>query len=274
MTRKERPGDERRLSRRLRHRRRELLWKLRLRFGRGYDKRPAQTHPDPACPELAIGAVAMGEKYSDWCLTMLTSLRERGAYRGPIYVITDLPALFESLDNVVVVVVPSTHHRLIAKGCKQVLMHYVTEPVFLYLDSDLVVTSPIADWYLCMRPALERCPVLCYEDVKPVEGAFHGGVVLVDMRRGKPITERWERAVRSGRWGSDQACLYSVVGEDGPGHLPQSGFMFLDHILDGQREIPCIVHVTNGLIRDHPRAKLESYLANELGVTRLPSSFD
>src|SRR5699024_6532108 len=134
MSEKEHPGDERRLSRRLRHRRRELLWKARLRLGRSYGRRPTRTQPDPACPELAIGAVAMGEKYADWCLTMLTSLRARGAYRGPVYVITDLPALFEPLDNVVVVAVPPTRHRLIAKGCKQVLMHYVAEAVFLYLD--------------------------------------------------------------------------------------------------------------------------------------------
>ena len=247
---------------------------MRLRLGRRYGKRAVNTHPDPACPELAIGAVAMGEKYADWCLTMLTSLREGGGYRGPVYVITDLPELFESLENVVVVAAPSTRHRLIAKGCKQVLMHYVTEPVFLYLDSDLVVTSSIANWYHEMSPGLERYPVLCYEDRKPVPGAFHGGVVLIDMRRGQAITRRWERAVRGGRWGSDQACLYSVAGDDGPGHLPKKGFMFLRHILDEKQEITCIVHVTNGLIRGYPRADLESFLASELGVTRIPSSFD
>tara|TARA_B100002049_G_scaffold163965_1_gene122930 strand:+ start:2865 stop:3647 length:783 start_codon:yes stop_codon:yes gene_type:complete len=260
----------------MRHRRRDLLWRSRLRWGDQYGKRATRIQPDPACPELAIGAVAMGEKYADWCLTMLTSLRERGAYRGPVYVITDLPELFEPLKNVVVVCVPSTRHRLIAKGCKQVLMHYVSEPVFLYLDSDLVVTSPIVDWYRDMQPALKRAPVLCYEDVKPVEGAYHGGVVLVDMVRGRAITERWERAVRSGRWGSDQACLYSVAGSDGPAHFPSTGFMFLRELLaegDGD-DVECIVHVTNGVIRAHHREEIESYLRERLGVSRLPRIFD
>lgn len=270
----ENPGDERPLSRRLRHRRRDLLWRLRLRWGRGYGKRAAQVRPDPACPELAIGAVAMGDKYADWCLSMIASLRGRGEYSGPVYVITDLPDLFEALDNVVIVAVPPTQHRLIAKSCKQVLMEYVEEPVYLYLDSDLVITSSIHAWYRRMKPELERAPVLCYSDVKPCPGAFHGGVVLVNRENGMPIIRRWYGMVRTGRWGSDQACLYAVAGDDGPAHLPQEGFMFLRHMVDNDQQVACIVHITNGIIREYARPELEHYMANQLGVTRMPSSFD
>lgn len=270
----EHPGDERRLSRRMRHRRRELLWRARLKAGPGYVRWAADTRPDPDCPELAVGAVAMGAKYADWCLTMISTVRDRGAYRGPIYVITDLPALFSGLDNTVVISVPPTRHRLIAKGCKQVLMRYVTEPVFLYLDSDLVVTSSLSQWYRGMKPALQQVPVLCYEDVKPVAGAYHGGVVLLDMCRATPIIDRWQKAVRSGRWGSDQACLYSVAGPDGPGHLPNKGFMFLQGLLTDKHTPECIVHVTNGVIRANQREEIESYLVEQLGVSRLPQAFD
>ncbi|GAB3680744.1 hypothetical protein GCM10028792_26010 [Salinisphaera aquimarina] len=243
-------------------------------FGRGYGTIQGQTQPDPACPELAVGAVAMGDKYADWCLTMITSLRARGQYRGPIYVITDLPALFTDLENVRVLAVPSTRHRLIAKGCKQVLMRLIDEPVFLYLDSDLVITSPLREWYDTMKPCLADVPVLCYSDVKPYDNAYHGGVVLIDVKRGMPIVKRWQQVVRSGAWGSDQACLYSVAGDDGPGHLPDTGFMFLRNLINHEDQITCIVHVTNGALRDYSRAELESYLSEKLGVTRIPSSFD
>ena len=266
--------EPRSLPRRLRHQRRDLIWRARLRFGSDYGRRDAATRPDPACPELAVGAVAMGDKYADWCLTMITSLRDRGAYQGPIYVITDLPELFEPLDNVVVVHAPPAGNRLIAKGCKQVLMHYVSEPVFLYLDSDLVVASPLAAWYETMKPALATWPLLCYSNDKPVDNAYHGGVVLVDMKRGMPIVERWEKVVRSGRWQSDQTCLYSVAGPDGPGHFPDTGFILLRYLFDGAGAEACIVHVTNKVIREYPREEVQRYLSQELGVTRLPQSFD
>ncbi|MES1926333.1 hypothetical protein [Salinisphaera sp. T31B1] len=230
------------------------------------------TRPDPALPDLAVGAVAMGEKYADWCLTMLTSLRERGAYRGPIYVITDRPELFSVLDNVRVITVPPTRHRLIAKACKQVLMSHVEEPLFVYLDSDLVITSPFVDWVRMMQPGLEVSPMLCYPDVKPCEGAFHGGVVVLDTRRGMPIVRRWEKAVATGRWGSDQACLYSVADSDGPTHMPDKGMSFITQAMEAEQP-DCIVHITNGGIRNQPRAALLRFLKEQLGVSRLPREF-
>ncbi len=246
---------------------------MQLKLRGKYGKRSTNTQPDPECPELAVGAVAMGDKYADWCLTMISSLRGRGAYRGPIYVITDLPHLFSDLENLVPVPVPPTRHRLIAKGCKQVLMHYVEEPVFLYLDSDLVITSSLSNWYRMMKPSLERAPVLCYSDIKPCDNAFHGGVVLVDMQRGMPIIERWQSVVRSGRWGSDQTCLYSVARDDGPAHFPAKGFMLLRGLFEGSNDVACIVHVTNGVIREYPREDIEAYLTDRLGVTRIPNAF-
>lgn len=264
----------RRFKRQLRHRWRNWRWRRTLRRDARYGLLTGSAVPDPAAPELAVGAVAMGAKYADWCLTMLASLRDRGAYRGPVYVITDLPELFGELENVRVVAVPATRHRLIAKACKQVLMHYVEESVFVYLDSDLVITSPFVDWYRAMEPYLSRAPVLCYPDTKPCEGAFHGGVIMLDTRHGMPIIGRWQQAVASGRWGSDQACLYSVAGEDGPAHMPEQGMLILRRLSAADAADSCIVHVTNGAINGYPREQLLAYLENELGVTRLPRGLD
>ena len=263
--------ESRRLTRQLRHRYRDLRWRLAARGA----KVVGETEPDPQVPELAVGAVGMGRKYADWCLTMVTSLRERGEYQGPVYIITDLPEYFAQLSNVRIIQVPptSTSYRLIAKSCKQHLMSYVTEAVLVYLDSDLVITSSFADWYRRMASGLSEYPMLCYHDNKPCEGAFHGGVVVLDTKRGMPIVHRWQKAVRSGRWGSDQACLYSVAGADGPGHLPNQGLTFLRTLLRRGEKPECIVHVTNGAIKEHPSEALLEYLTEELGVTRLPREF-
>ena len=148
------------ISQRLRHRRRDWLWRGRVR--REARLPEGTTREDPAFPGLAIYAIAILPKYHDWCLSMIDSLRKRGNYHGPVYVVTEDPTPFEGLDNVHVVAVPYTRYRLVIKTCKQLMLDWASEPRLLYIDADIIIGRPLAEWYRWARPKLDARPLVLY----------------------------------------------------------------------------------------------------------------
>ena len=252
-----------------------FFWRMRFCLLFSLKNKKRTLIPDRKLQTLGVAAVGMGQRYADWCCTMITSLREAGDFDGPVYVITDKPDLFAHFSNVQIIHVPSSRHRLIAKQCKPWAINMVTQRDGLYLDSDLVITSPVRQWIDDVVPKTRDYSLLCFPDSKPCPGAFHGGVVYINTERARPLVKRWGQAIGTGRWGSDQACLYSVSDDDGPSHMPARGFIFLRTLMRYEHwDVPCIVHVGNGLMRDLSKDVLYAYMRDKLHVTRMPAVSD
>lgn len=260
-------------TKRLRHRRRDWVWRGHFYWGKACGRPSGHARAWSRHPEVAVAVVAVGPTYWDWAKTMLASLRGKGGFDGPVYIATDNPRAFAQEGNCVVVPVPATRHRLVAKSCKLLLMRWVEQPVMLYLDADLVVTASVEAWYLRVRGGLGTLPLWAYPDSNPFPGAWHSGLLLVDRRRAAPLYRRWLAAVRSGRYRFDQECLAEVACGTAIGRFPAGDFEFLGEIRDLEATPPCFVHITRGLIRKYPEAALRRYLQKTLGVERLPHSF-
>ena len=271
------------ISQRLRHRRRDWLWRGRVR--REARLPEGTTREDPAFPGLAIYAIAILPKYHDWCLSMIDSLRKRGNYHGPVYVVTEDPTPFEGLDNVHVVVVPYTRYRLVIKTCKQLMLDWASEPRLLYIDADIIIGRPLAEWYRRARPKLDVRPLVLYTGNMPVAGAYHAGLMLMDRERVRPFFDRWLRLIRTGRYQLDQWSMHSIITDDDVARFDDEELVYLHQILgpdhpdfdperDGAGEPPgTFVHVTNGLMRRYASDEIKSYLSHVVGLERIPTSF-
>ena len=261
-------------SKRLRHYRRDFVWR------RGFNPpRPGSLpagRADPACPDLAVAAIAISRKYADWCLTMLASLRDNGGYTGPVYVVTNRPEMFADEDNVFCIEVPYSRVRLISKSLKPMLFEWLVQRYVAYIDADVIVTGPIAPWYerAYKRLATVASPLLTYEASNPVAGSFHGGLLFAERERALPFLRTWLAMLRSGRYLSDQVALRRVAQAATPAYYDDHSFSYLYRLLDHERDdIPTFVHITDRMIQDHPADALRTYLAHVLGVARLPQHF-
>lgn len=258
----------------MRHWRRELLWRLKHRPPRP-DALPKGT-PDPACPDFAVGAIAVSLKYADWCLTMIDSLRHRGGYSGPVYVVTDQPSMFEQADNVYPITVPYSRVRLISKSLKPMLFEWIPYRFVAYIDADVIVTGDVRGWYERSRQRLAEVdsPLLTFPANNPLPGSFHGGLLFAERKPALPFLKCWLRMLRSGRYLSDQAALRRVATRDTPAYFAEDGFMYLYRMLEqGERRVPMFTHVTDGTITGHQSAELQAFLREQLGVRRMPSHF-
>lgn len=257
---------------RLRHYRRDFQWRRRFVPPRDV---PAG-EPDPACPDFAIAAIAVSEKYADWCLTMIESVRQRGGYRGPIYVVTDVPSWFESLDNVFTIEVPYSRVRLLSKTLKPMLFEWLPQRYIGYIDADVIVATPLADWYRKSRDRLAEVdsPLLAYEVDVPMPRSFHGGLLFAERKAALSFLRKWRGMLRSGRYLSDQVALRRIATASTPAYQKDMDFCYLYQKLDGSfRQEPIFVHITNRMIQEHSPEHLIHYMRNELGVSRLPSYF-
>jgi len=263
---------ERSWLKRLRHYRRDFQWRRRM-------VAPREVSPgraDPECPDFAVAAIAVSEKYVDWCLTMIESTRGRGGYSGPIYVVTDLPHRFASLDNVFVIKVPYSRVRLLSKSLKPMLFEWLPQRYIAYIDADVVVTGRLSTWY---RKSLDRLaevdsPLLVYEVDVPIPDSFHGGLLFAERKAALPFLGQWLAMLRSGRYLSDQVALRRIATSSTPAYQRDKDFCYLYQKLDGSfAGEPVFVHITNRMIQDHPPEHLTAYMSHELGVSRLPSYF-
>lgn len=265
------------LRQQLRHRRHDWQWRRRLK--REYRLSCAAGREDSKFPGLAVTAIAILPKYHDWCLTMIDSLRNAGDFDGPIYVVTEDPTPFEGLNNVLVIVVPYTNYRLVAKSCKVLLLDWVREPNLLYIDADMIVTRPLVDWYARAFGKLEQLPLVLYTCGMPRDGAYHSGLMLMDRERVRPFFDRWLALMRSGRYRFDQESLLSLGDDRSIALFDDDELVFLHEILghntgDSESRPPgTFVHVTNGMIRRYSEEELKAYLSGVLGLKRIPNSF-
>lgn len=270
-------------KKRWRQRRRDLLWRLRARVRRKPSISDKALRMDPDFPDLVVATIAVSAKYQDWCLSMIESLREAGGYKGPIYVVTETPAVFETMDNVAAIHIPSTSHRLLIKSFKALLARWVPADRYLYIDADVVIAAPLAPWYDRVAQYLRHHSVLAYPANNPVRNAYHGGILLVQRMAARPFMDRWLWMLRHGFHHSDQVCLKAIADESYLGYLSvgdASGeFTYLYRILDAPEDAEKVapgifVHVTNGAIRNYAPETLKHYLREHLGLSRLPRHFD
>lgn len=266
------------LKKRLRHRRRDLLWCARARLGRRSPAESGTPVDAQGFEQLAVVTIAMTPKYQDWALSMIDSVRLAGGYEGPIYVVTEDPSPFAHVDNVHPVVVPATQHRLVVKGFKPRLATWVKARYLLFLDADVIVTQPLRQWYQTALNALATTPMLAYPASNPVPGSYHGGIWLAERERAKPLLMKWLARIRSGYHDSDQVCLKRVADPALIGYFSDRDFIYLYRCFDPESgtamEPPRrFVHVTNGMIRDNSRVALADYMQKQLGLRRIPQAF-
>lgn len=266
------------MSKRIRHYRRDLSWRARLRW-QGVS-RPPEGKPDPNCPDFAVAAIAISRKYCDWCLSMIDTLRRAGEYQGPVYVITNRPEMFADQANVFAIEVPYSRVRLISKSCKPLLFEWLTQRYVAYIDADIVVTSPIAPWYARARQRLEEVDssLLAYLATNPIADSFHGGLLFAERQAALPFFRRWLSMLRSGRYLSDQVALKRVATETTPAYYADEAFVYLYKLVEpGEAAFgttpPTFVHVTDRMIQDYPPDELRAYMVRHLGVVRLPEHF-
>lgn len=271
------------ISQRLRHRRHDWVWRRSLKRHAAFPEKTGRK--DPNFPGLAVVTIAVLPKYHDWCLSMIDSLRRRGDYHGPIYVVTENPAVFDGLDNVRVITVPYTRYRLVIKSCKQLLLDWVDEQTMLYIDADIVIGKPLHEWYARAADKLVHKPLVLYPDEKPLPGAYHGGIMLVDRERARPFFQRWLKLIRTGRYLMDQQSLYSIRDTSYIDTFDDDELSFMHKILgsasdaaeadqDEPAEPPrTFVHVTNGMIRKYSAEEIKAYLRRVVGLERMPTSF-
>lgn len=270
-------------SQRLRHRRRDWQWQRRLKQEGRFPTGPGQE--DPNFPDLAIATIAIQPKYHDWCLSMIDSLRKRGNYQGPVYVVTENPQAFEKLDNVQVVVVPFTRYRLVAKSCKQQLLDWVSEKNMLFIDADVIIGKPLAEWYKRSLSKLADKSLVLYTGNMPVPGAYHGGLMLMDRERVRPFFDRWTKLIRTGRYLLDQQSLESIRDESYIAKFNDDELVYLHRVIglkhpDFDPENPAhitapatFVHVTDGMIQQYSAEEIKAYLLHVVGLERMPTIF-
>lgn len=271
------------ISQRLRHRRRDWQWRRRLRQEGRFPEGPGREDAD--FPDLGVYAIAILPKYHDWCLSMIASLRTRGNYHGPVYVVTEDPMPFEGLDNVFAIVVPHTRYRLVAKSCKQLMLDWASEPYLLYIDADIIIGKPLFEWYRLTRRALDDKPLALYTGNMPIAGAYHAGLMLMDRERVRPFFDRWLRLIRTGRYQLDQWSMHSLITEDDVAQIDDGELIYLHEILGPERPdfdpgdyryaTPpgTFIHVTNGLMRRYSADEIKAYLSHVVGLERMPMSF-
>lgn len=232
-----------------------------------------------------MAAIALQPKYHDWCLSMIDSLRKRGDFHGPIYVVTENPEPFQSLENVLVIVVPFTRYRLLAKSCKQLLLDWVAEPTMLYIDADVVIGKPLLPWFQRAREKLKERALVLYTGNMPAPGAYHGGLMLMDRMRVRPFFQEWLKLIRTGRYLLDQDSLHSIARDDVIARFDDDELVYLHKILGPgdvgfdlgdevhQQSPATFVHVTDGMIRKYPAERIKAYLADVVGLDRMPTQF-
>ena len=271
------------ISQRLRHRRRDWVWRQRLKREGKFPEAPGREDKD--FPGLAVYAIALLPKYHDWCLSMIDSLRKRGNYHGLVYVVTENPARFEGLDNVQTITVPYTRYRLVAKSCKQLMLDWTKERHLLYIDADIIIGKPLFEWYQRARPKLDEKPLVLYTGNMPLPGAYHAGLMLMDRERVRPFFDRWLRLIRTGRYQLDQWSMHSIITEDDVARFDDEDMIYLHQILgpgredfdpEAHREMSppgTFIHVTNGLMRRYSAGEIKDYLSHVAGLERIPDSF-
>lgn len=271
------------ISQRLRHRRRDWQWRRQLKHeGRFPTQRGVE---DSNFPGLAVTAIALQAKYHDWCLSMIDSLRKRGDFHGPVYVVTENPEPFEALENVRVIVVPFTRYRLLAKSCKQLLLDWIDEPTMLYIDADVIIGKPLSPWYQRARQKLKDRALVLYTGNMPVPGAYHGGLMLLDRERARPFFQEWLKLIRTGRYLLDQDSLHSIARDDVITRFDDDELVYLHKILgpndsgfdpddEAHQQSPAtFVHVTDGMIRKYSAEQIKAYLSQVVGLERMPTRF-
>lgn len=258
--------------RRLRHYRRDFQWRRRFKPPRSV---PAG-RPDSRCADFAVAAIAVSEKYADWCLTMITSLRQWGDYAGPVYVVTDYPEWFTPLDNVFTISVPYSRVRLLSKSLKPMLFEWLPQRYVAYIDADVIVVDSLLDWYRRCRRRLAEVdsPLLTYEVDRPMPRSFHGGLLFAEREPALPFLRSWLKMLRSGRYLSDQVAMRRIATEAIPAYYRDEDFCYLYQRLDGSfTDRITFLHITNRMIQEYPPASLVAYLRDQFGVSRLPAHF-
>ena len=175
--------------------------------------------------DLAIAAIAFGNRYVRWSLAMIESLRRIGEFAGPIYLATDRTDAYEGLDGVHAIASTRPHDTLEAKRHKTTVLDWIPEGDVLYLDVDILMGAPLAPAIAAARRGDKPLAVFPQPDR---EGQpYHGGVVFV--RRGAAAgdaLDRWRREIDSGRHHRDQLALGAALHPEDVETLPVELLLF------------------------------------------------
>ncbi|MCA9899863.1 MAG: glycosyltransferase [Ardenticatenaceae bacterium] len=227
--------------------------------------------PDSQMPQLAVATVAVGEPYARWALAMIESVRGNGRFQGPIYVVTDCPAMFAGLPNVPIITVPAGD-ALHAKQHKTRLVERIPFEQVLFLDADVVVGRPLLAWHTEVADFLPNFKLLMFPDEGFFGETYHTGVILMHQQS-EPLLQRWRSAIQSGQYARDQAAFLAVAQPEEIYLMPEPFLLFptIETFKRGQHTT--FNHITfTGRQRNFSAGVIERYLAGSLNLVERPLS--
>jgi hypothetical protein len=166
---------------------------------------------DPFHGDVAVATIAVGEKYCHWALIMIESLRSTGGFQGPLYVFTDEPAVFNTLENVFTVQLPPLVAAMSIKSYKTRLPYFIPLPYILYVDADVTIGRNISNWLREAKENAHKFPVVLFWDYHTLCPAFHAGIVMLNAERSLPVLKRWRFKMLVGRNSRDQVGLFKSI---------------------------------------------------------------
>jgi len=183
---------------------------------------------DPAHPDVAVCAIATGASYLDMSMTMIRSVRNRGGFNGPVYVFTDRPENFGSMEKVFPISVPEPAGSMGAKQYKTFMNACIPYDYILYIDVDIVVGKPLGPWIKKAKEAALSHSLVLFWDTASVGHFYHSGVILVKRDVSPDFMRRWRRKIWFGRVNRDQKALIRSVRRDKDVYvMPPEDMIFL-----------------------------------------------
>ena len=219
--------------------------------------------------DLAIGAIALGERYVAWSKYLLDTLRRHGGWCGPIHVATDRPDAYAGLEGV--------HPErtaggddLAAKLLKTSILEWVPARRVLYLDVDVLVGGPIAPFLAAIDGFWREHTIALFRERSTPE-PFHCGLFAVDRDVSGDLLARWRAGLGPDRR-RDQVA-FAAAARQGDVQLLDDRFLHFPtpaSYRNGTRAT--FVHVTfTGRQLRVPPSTIARYLRRGFGV-ELPTS--
>lgn len=168
-----------------------------------------------ACGQDGIDAIATLATGTYSAKRLVSTLRSphRGAWTGPVYVLTDRPWLGRHM-NATAIRIRVTGERMVTKWHKTQLFHLLPSELntVLYLDADVEVQRTVALFAAnSLRLWQTRpCNASMFEErwyTRRRYGAFNSGIALYHRTRSRVLLSRWSELLLSGRYRRDQLAL-------------------------------------------------------------------
>jgi len=174
--------------------------------------------------KLALCYISFNSTLHEPLLNMsVSSVRNQGNWRGPIYVITDEPRCVPKSTKAILVDLDGCYKNMAYKYFKTRILDLVPSDYILYLDTDIFVAQPIvgiasmaavANLAGIMGTVEKSNFVGVTQDVHLIHNKFlrwHGGIALVSRERSARCLQQWRHGFHKCTRDGDQIALRKAI---------------------------------------------------------------